>query len=101
MQNSQPNPEETKRLIEKIKRFGFLFIVFIIFGDTVVSFLWSLVSGGTSMELFSTLLLIAFIVVLVSIRQINQYERGVKFTIGKFSSIMEPGWRLVVPIFQS
>ncbi len=101
MQNSQPNPEETKRLIEKIKRFGFLFIVFIIFGDTIVSFLWSLVSGGTSMELFSTLLLIAFIVVLISIRQINQYERGVKFTIGKFSSIMEPGWRLVVPIFQS
>lgn len=101
MQNSQPNPEETKQLIEKIKRFGFLFIVFIIFGDNIVSFLWSLVSGGTSMELFSTLLLIAFIVVLISIRQINQYERGVKFTIGKFSSIMEPGWRLVVPIFQS
>lgn len=101
MQNSQPNPEEAKQLIEKIKRFGFLFIVFIIFGDNIVSFLWSLVSGGTSMELFSTLLLIAFIVVLISIRQINQYERGVKFTIGKFSSIMEPGWRLVVPIFQS
>lgn len=40
-------------------------------------------------------------VLLISIRQINQYERGLKFTLGKYSSLMEPGWRLVVPIFQS
>lgn len=39
-------------------------------------------------------------VLLVSVRQINQYERGVKFTFGKFTSIMEPGWRIVIPIFQ-
>ena len=38
---------------------------------------------------------------LISIRQINQYERGVKFTLGKFSSIMHPGWRIVWPVFQS
>ena len=41
------------------------------------------------------------VLVLSSIRQINQYERGVKFTIGKFTSIMEPGWRIVWPIIQS
>jgi regulator of protease activity HflC (stomatin/prohibitin superfamily) len=40
-------------------------------------------------------------ILLISIRQINQYERGVKFTLGKFSSILEPGWRLIFPIFQS
>lgn len=40
-------------------------------------------------------------ILLASIRQINQYQRGVKFTLGKFSGIMEPGWRLVIPIFQS
>ncbi|MBP6917197.1 slipin family protein [Candidatus Saccharibacteria bacterium] len=40
-------------------------------------------------------------VLLASIRQINQYQRGVKFTLGKFSGIMEPGWRLVIPVFQS
>ncbi len=39
--------------------------------------------------------------VLANIRQINQYERGVKFTFGKFSSIMEPGWRIVFPVIQS
>ncbi len=46
-------------------------------------------------------LLAALFVVVISIRQINQYERGVKFTLGKFSSIMEPGWRLVWPVIQS
>jgi len=44
---------------------------------------------------------IALFVVIASIRQINQYERGVKFTFGKFTSIMEPGWRLVWPIIQT
>jgi regulator of protease activity HflC (stomatin/prohibitin superfamily) len=44
--------------------------------------------------------IIAFII-LISIKQVNQYERGVKFTLGKFTSIMEPGWRIVWPIFQS
>lgn len=39
--------------------------------------------------------------VIISIRQINQYERGVKFTLGKFTGMMEPGWRIVLPIIQS
>ena len=46
-------------------------------------------------------LIILVILVLGSIKQISEYERGVKFTCGKFTSIMEPGWRLVFPIFQS
>lgn len=46
------------------------------------------------------IILIAF-VMLTSIRQINEYERGIKFTRGKFSSIMNPGWNFVLPIFQS
>ena len=39
--------------------------------------------------------------ILSSIRQINEYERGIKFTRGKFSKVMNPGWNFVVPIFQS
>ncbi len=35
------------------------------------------------------------------IRQINQYQRGVMFTFGKFTGIKQPGWRIVIPIFQS
>lgn len=47
------------------------------------------------------LFVIVVVVLLSSIKQINQYERGIKFTLGKFSSIMQPGWNLVFPIFQS
>lgn len=39
-------------------------------------------------------------IVLISIRQINQYEKGVRFTLGKFTGVMEPGWRLVFPVIQ-
>ena len=41
------------------------------------------------------------LLILSSIRQIDEYERGIKFTRGKFSSIMNPGWNIVLPIFQS
>lgn len=44
--------------------------------------------------------LIVLAIVFVSIRQVNQYQRGVKFTFGKYTGIMEPGWRLVFPIIQ-
>jgi regulator of protease activity HflC (stomatin/prohibitin superfamily) len=40
-------------------------------------------------------------VIVISIRQINQYEKGIRFTLGKFTGVMEPGWRLVFPIVQS
>ena len=51
--------------------------------------------------LFWIIVVIVVIIILRSIVQIDQYERGVKFTQGKFSKIMEPGWNLVLPIFQS
>ncbi len=46
---------------------------------------------------------IGFILILIimSIRQVDQYERGVKFQLGKFIKVVNPGWRLVWPIFQS
>lgn len=39
--------------------------------------------------------------ILISLRQVNQYERGVKYTMGRFSGLVDPGWRIVWPIFQS
>lgn len=51
--------------------------------------------------LFWIIVVIVAIIILRSIVQIDQYEKGVKFTQGKFSKIMEPGWNLVLPIFQS
>jgi regulator of protease activity HflC (stomatin/prohibitin superfamily) len=44
---------------------------------------------------FFILLLILFL------RQVNQYERGVMLTMGRYTGIKNPGWRIVVPIFQS
>ena len=40
-------------------------------------------------------------VLLVSIRQVNQWQRGVKFTFGKFTKVVNPGWRIVFPVIQS
>jgi len=48
--------------------------------------------------LFSIPGLISLFVVFVllpSIKQVNQYERGVRFRFGKFKDEMIPGWRIV------
>jgi len=39
--------------------------------------------------------------VLISLKQINEYERGVVYTMGRFSTVITPGWKIVWPIFQS
>ena len=33
--------------------------------------------------------------------QINEYERGVLFSRGRFKKVLKPGWHIKVPIFQS
>lgn len=38
---------------------------------------------------------------LAGLKVINQYERGVKFTLGKYVGLMHPGLNFVMPIFQS
>lgn len=45
---------------------------------------------------------IGFIILaLVSwIRQVNQYERGILLTMGKYTKTWEPGWKVVIPVFQ-
>jgi regulator of protease activity HflC (stomatin/prohibitin superfamily) len=40
-------------------------------------------------------------VLLGSIKQINEYERGILFTFGKYSRVLTPGWKIVLPIIQS
>lgn len=44
---------------------------------------------------------ILVILFLSSIKQINEYERGIKFRFGKFNKIMNPGWNIVLPIINS
>lgn len=40
------------------------------------------------------------ILAVIFIKQINQYQRGVMFTFGKYTGTKSPGWRIVIPIFQ-
>lgn len=44
---------------------------------------------------------IIFLFLLSGLKVVNQYERGVRFTLGKYSGPMLPGLRLVVPIIQT
>jgi len=48
--------------------------------------------------LIGVLVIIGILVAIL--RQVNQYEGGVMFTMGRFVGVKEPGWRLVIPIFQ-
>lgn len=49
----------------------------------------------------AALLIAALLVIFGSIKQVNQYERGIRFQFGKFIDEMLPGWRIVWPIIQS
>ncbi|MCR4723501.1 MAG: slipin family protein [Eubacteriales bacterium] len=47
------------------------------------------------------LLVIVLISILGSIRQVNEYQRGVLFTFGRFTRIINPGLTVVLPVMQS
>ena len=53
-----------------------------------------------SFMLFAGIPILLFLMLII-IKQIDQYERGVKFQLGKYKKIMNPGWRIVIPIVQS
>lgn len=44
---------------------------------------------------------ICIVLLPIILRQVNEYERGLIYTMGRFTGIVGPGWRFVVPIFQS
>ena len=37
-------------------------------------------------------------ILLISIKQVDEYQRGILFSFGKFSRILKPGWHIVLPI---
>ena len=51
-------------------------------------------------ELIIIVLVIVAIFILSGIKIVNQYERGVVLTLGKFTGMREPGLRVIIPIFQ-
>lgn len=50
--------------------------------------------------LFIYIIIAVAIFVLAGIKVINQYERGVVLTLGRYTGIRQPGLRIVIPIFQ-
>lgn len=46
------------------------------------------------------IVIIVAIFVLSGLKVINQYERGVVLTLGRFTGIRQPGLRVIIPIFQ-
>ena len=48
-----------------------------------------------------TLGIIILVFILSSIKIVNEYERGVRFTLGKYSGLMTPGVSLIIPILQT
>ncbi len=53
------------------------------------------------MPVLIPLIIIAIVIIPMALKQINEYERGVVYTMGKFSGIVGPGWVLIWPIFQT
>ncbi|MFA6523097.1 MAG: slipin family protein [Candidatus Peribacteraceae bacterium] len=52
------------------------------------------------MPLLYPLGIIILLLIFACIRQVNQYERGIVFTMGKYSTTWNPGWHLLIPVFQ-
>lgn len=50
---------------------------------------------------FWPLVVIGIPLLLAFIRQVNAYERGIVFTMGKYSRMWNPGWHILIPVFQS
>jgi len=52
------------------------------------------------MYLFLSLAALAVIFILSGLKVVNQYERGVVLTLGKYTGLRDPGLQIIVPIFQ-
>jgi len=47
------------------------------------------------------LFVLIVVIVLASLKQINEYQRGVVYTMGRFTGIVGPGWKVIIPVFQT
>ena len=55
----------------------------------------------SSIGFTGTVLFWLAVLVIASLKIVKQYERGVKFTLGKYTGLMEPGLRIVIPLIQT
>lgn len=50
---------------------------------------------------FWIIVVVVALFILSGLKVINQYQRGVVLTLGKFTGVRQPGLRVIVPIFQT
>ncbi|MDN5366879.1 MAG: hypothetical protein PWQ11_290 [Candidatus Diapherotrites archaeon] len=60
-----------------------------------------LVSAFVSSALFWTLFTVFIIYVLLAVRVLPEYKRGVLFTLGRYDGVVGPGLVVIIPIVQS
>ncbi len=53
------------------------------------------------MDGLGPIIAVVVVLILVCIRQINQYERGILFFTGRYVKNLNPGWHVIIPIFFS
>ena len=58
-----------------------------------------IIMAGEMIVIIIVVVIVLFI--LMGIKIIFEYERGIKFTLGRFSTTMTPGLNVVIPIFQT
>ena len=47
-----------------------------------------------------TIVIVVAIFILSGLKVVNQYQRGIVLTLGRFTGVRQPGLRVIVPIFQ-
>jgi len=52
-------------------------------------------------ELSILIIIVIVVILLFSLRIVNEYERGVRFFLGKYTGIMNPGLRIIIPVIMS
>jgi regulator of protease activity HflC (stomatin/prohibitin superfamily) len=58
------------------------------------------VMSSFAMFLIPIILIVAFTVIMATVKILRQYERGVVFTLGRFQGVKGPGLVLLIPFFQ-
>lgn len=43
---------------------------------------------------------VVLVLLIAFLREVKQYERGVVLTMGKYTGLRQPGWSIIIPIFQ-
>ena len=51
--------------------------------------------------IYLPILIVVLGILIISLKIIQEYERGIKFTFGKCTGVMQPGLRIIIPIIQT